>query len=89
MPIDASGGRVLPRMAAAAAITLLAWGCGTRPPAPIEHRAGAAGPAPAAVPLPPVEPTPLVTAPDSTWTPSYLPTTTVVPGHGAPPSAWS
>lgn len=31
-------------------------------------------------------PTPLVTAPDSTWTPSYLPTSnTVVP----PPSAWS
>ncbi len=31
-------------------------------------------------------PAPLVTAPDSTWTPSYLPTSnTVVP----PPSAWS
>ena len=43
----------------------------------------------AAVPLAPVEPLPAYSAPDTTWTPSYLPTSTVVPGHGVPPSAWS
>lgn len=36
------------------------------------------------------EPAPLVTAPDSTWTPAYVPvSSTVVPGNGASPSTWS
>lgn len=43
----------------------------------------------AAVPLAPAEPVPAHSAPDTTWTPSYLPTSTVVPGHGIAPSAWS
>ncbi len=43
----------------------------------------------AAVPLAP-PPVPIHGTPDSTWTPSYLPTSsTVVPGNGVPPSAWS
>ncbi len=43
----------------------------------------------AAVPVAPVKPLPLVTAPDSTWTPSYLPSSPGVPADGSQPSAWS
>jgi hypothetical protein len=43
----------------------------------------------AAVPLAP-EPAPHPGASDATWAPSYLPaSSTVIPGNGVPPSAWS
>ena len=61
-------------------------------PVPVQAPPVVAAPPPlAAVPAVPAArpPAPAVTTPDSTWTPSYLPPTTVVPGSGAPPPSWS
>ena len=66
-------------------------------PVPVPASPVVAAPPPLAAvpsPLPPAVPSarppaPAVTTPDSTWTPSYLPPTTVVPGSGTPPPSWS